>query len=118
MNNNTISTSLSDISDKEAVSRFADSLIEEKGLSGLGDNEKAELKSSIEDKIVDTINQSLIYALPDDKFEELEKLADRDDITAEQVSELIANSGVDTQAVVTEAMDNFRQIFLNKKGEN
>lgn len=118
MDNNTISSSLNNVSDKEAISRFADSLIEEKGLSGLGDDEKATLKASIEEKVVDTINQSLIYALPDDKFEELEKLAEREDVTAEQVSELIANSGVDTQAVVTEAMDNFRQIFLSKKGEN
>ncbi len=118
MENNTISSSLSDVSDKEVISQFADSLIEDKGLGELGDAEKAELKALIEEKVIDTINQSLIYALPDDKFEELEKLADKEDVTAEQVSELIANSGVDTQAVVTEAMDNFRQIFLNNKGEN
>ena len=119
MDNQTISSGLTNLSDNETISRFADSLIQDKGLGGLEETKKAELKSAIIERLTDTINQALIYALPDDKFEELEKLADSEGTKVEQVAELIANSGIDTQAIVTETMDKFRRIFLDKnvKGE-
>lgn len=115
MDNSTIKDSLSNTTDEQAVAAFIDSLIEEKGLGKLNDEEKAQLRATLDESLTDTINQALLYALPDDKFQELEALADRDDVTTEQVTELIANSGIEVEKVVKEAMEDFRRIFLEKK---
>ena len=113
MDNQTTGSSLTGLSDEQAISRFADSLIDAKGLGGLDDERKAKIKAEIEEKTVDTINQAIIYALPEDKFEELEALSDRENVTAAEVSELIKNSGVDVQKIVTKTMEKIQKSFLD-----
>ena len=112
MDNQTIKDSLSNISDDQAVAAFIEELIEDKGLGGIDEEKKAELRATLDESLTDTINQALLYALPDEKFNELEELANSDDVTSEQVTELIANSGIDVKAVASEAMADFRRAFL------
>ena len=104
--NTTIPASLSD---EEALSRYIDQIIEENGLDKLGDEEKAKLREKIEEKLIRAVNLRLVYALPKEKFDELEQLVEQDSYDIEKISELVSNSGVDTEAIIKQALIDFRK---------
>ncbi len=118
MDNQTTNQGLPNVAGEEAIAKFAGNLIEEKGLTNLSSEQKATLQHAIEEKLVELVNQAIIYAMPEDKFEELEKMVDRDDANEEEIVNLITNSGVDLQKIATEVMTEFRQAYLaDKRGE-
>ena len=103
------------LTNEEVISEFAKNLLAEKGLKTVNDDIKKDILILIEEKLTDTINEALIYALPDEKIVELEKLADRDDVTARWVTDLIMNSGIDVNGIIMQTMSEFRESFLKNK---
>ena len=121
MDQQTISNVPTGMSDEEAISRFADRLIEERGLDGLGEEEKNKLKDEIVDKFIDRVNKALIFALPEDKFRELKEFLKQEPAQDEanmRISEIVESAGIDMKKIVTETAKDFRQAFLeDKEGE-
>lgn len=117
MDTKPISNAPTDVSDDEAISRFADQLIEEKGLGGLGEAEKTKLREELADKLIERVNKALIFALPDDKFHELQEAlrgrdAAEDAETMDEISKIVASANLDMQKIVTETAEEFRRAFL------
>jgi len=119
MDTKTISNAPSDVSDEEAVARFADQLIEEKGLGGLEEADKKKLREEISEKFIDRVNEALIFALPDDRFKEMRELLDKADAenadgdeAMKRISEIVESANLDMKKIVTETAEDFRRIFL------
>lgn len=113
------------MSDEEALSRFANELIEAKGLGGLVEAEKAELAQEIEEKFIDRVYKAVIFALPRDKFEELQSVlaeAEDDEAVANeamaQIDAIVESAGIDMQKIVTETAADFRRVFLGGELNN
>ena len=117
MDNQTTNQGLPNIAGGEVVAQFAKSLIEEKGLTNLAPEQQARLQRMIEEKTIELVNQAIIYALPDDRFDELEKMMDQPDVEDSKIIELIEGSGLDLSKIATEVMNEFRQAYLNSKKE-
>lgn len=94
------------------VEQFIDQLITDKGVSGLTDEVRAELRTDLTQRLVDQIDRSVINALPEDKAIELSEKLDDDNFGDEQINEFISNSGVDIQRISLETMVKFRELYL------
>lgn len=94
---------------------FISKMMADKGLK-LSAMQEQQLKARLYDKLNEQIQQSFVRALPNDKLALLDKLLD-DDLPDEVIEKFFAESGVDMQAAVARAMEDFRQAFLNE-GKN
>lgn len=94
---------------------FISKMMADKGLK-LSAVQEQQLKARLYDKLNEQIQQSLVRALPNDKLVLLDKLLD-DDLPSEVIEKFFEESGVDMQAAVARAMEDFRQAFL-KEGQD
>ena len=84
-----------------------------------GENpEDAEAHVALKQQVVAAVNDAIIDALPDDKAEEMNKLFEQNEATPEKIAKIVANSGVDTQAITEEALDKFRADYLGENAEH
>ena len=100
-------------SQEELISIYVYTLREEKGENP----EDAEAHVALERQVTAAVNDAIIDALPDDKAEEMNKLFEQNEATPEKIAEIVANSGIDTQAITEEALDKFRADYLGENDE-
>ena len=101
-------------SQEELISIYVYTLREEKGEN----LEDAEAHVALERQVTAAVNDAIIDALPDDKAEEMNKLFEQNEATPEKIAEIVANSGIDTQAITEEALDKFRADYLGDSAEH
>ncbi|MFV0485001.1 MAG: hypothetical protein ACK5MU_02100 [Candidatus Saccharimonadales bacterium] len=94
------------------VEQFIDQLITDKGVSGLTDEVRTELRADLTQRLVDQIDRAVINALPEDKAIELSEKLDDDNFGDDQVNDFIRDSGVDVQKISLETMLRFRELYL------
>ena len=94
------------------VEQFIDQLITDKGVSGLTDEVRAELRKDLLQRLADQIDRAVINALPEDKAIELSEKIDDESFGDDQINEFISNSGVDIQRISLETMVKFRELYL------
>lgn len=99
------------MSTDELIDRVVDGLIEEKGLDKI-DN-KTELKERLSEELTKRVNMAVLEKLPDDKFDEFEKMAKEDNAEYNKLQDLVASSDVDFTETIKEAIERFRQAFLD-----
>ena len=94
------------------VEQFIDQLITDKGVSGLTDEVRAELRKDLMQRLADQIDRAVINALPEDKAIELSERLDDENFGDDQVNDFIRDSGVDIQRISLETMVKFRELYL------
>lgn len=92
--------------------RFVNSLIEDKKLTGLTEEDRKLVAAEIKDLISEEINRALLMELSNEKLEELDQRMDQGPISEEEMQEFLLNSGVDVAKVTTKTLMNFRAFYL------
>ncbi|MBQ6355286.1 hypothetical protein IJJ18_02620 [Candidatus Saccharibacteria bacterium] len=101
------------ITTAEVVDKVVDDLIAEKGLDKIQDGQKQELRRMLSEQLVKRINLAVLKELPDDKFEEFEKASKKKDVDFEELQDIVAGAGLDTEKIVEEVIQNFRKVVLD-----
>ena len=65
------------------------------------------------EKLTDFLTQALVNALPEDKVNELDNMIDEGAAEPENVRRLLDDAGVDSGKVVVDALQKFRELYLN-----
>ena len=100
------------MNEDEALNKFINDMLSDKDLSGVTEESKIFLVDDLKTRLLDQINRALIAALPDEKTNEFSALLDKQLVTAEEVQEFIADSGVDVQKITARTMLLFRDLYL------
>lgn len=99
---------------EEKLGQFIDEMIDEKQLSGVTDEVRAQLKFDLLAQLEDQINAALVNALAPDKVEALNDMLDQEGVTDEQVRQFIDGSGIDSQRIAASTMLRFRDLYLGR----
>ena len=102
----------------ENVEQFIDQIINEKGYTSLDEDVRAQLKADLTQRLLDQIDTAAIYALPEEKAVELSQKLDDPNFGDEQVTEFMAQSGVDLQDVALKTMLQFRALYIGQDKVN
>ena len=96
----------------ELVGQCVDGLISEKGLDKLDKKNKDEVKKMLSDSLTEQINRSILYALPDEKLDELESAMGQDDFYEGRLQQIIESAHLNGDEIVKETVERFRNAFL------
>ncbi len=104
---------LQNMSNEEIIEVFIEGLIIDKGLENLDEEEKDDIRDELNEKLTDFLTQALVNALPEDKVNELDNMIDEGVAEPENVRRLLDDAGVDSGKVVVDALQKFRELYLN-----
>ena len=104
---------LDNMSEDEVLNLFVEKMIEDKGMGGLEEDLKNEIRMDLKERLIFQINRAIIAALPDDKYEELDKSLDDKTATAESLNQIVAESGVNVAGITQQTMEEFRAVYLS-----
>jgi len=96
----------------EEMESFIERLLADKGLDGMEEDVREELKRDLTQRLVDQIDRAVIDALPEDKAVELAGKLDDENFSSDDAAAFVAESGVDMQQVSLETMLRFRNLYL------
>ena len=97
----------------QSVDDFIESLLNERGITEVEPDVRAELKEDMKKRLMDQINKSAIMQLSEEKAAELAEKINDPDFTNEKMTEFMQNSGVNLQEVVVDTMLRFRGFYLD-----
>ena len=107
---------LNDLSDEETIDLFIEAIMDEKGVNAPTDEIKEDLKKDLKDQLLREIDRSLIAELPDDKLEELNRIATANgQIDPNEIAKMIEEANLDATEIVGTTMARFREIYLEDK---
>lgn len=104
---------LKNMSNEEVIEVFIEGLIIDKGQENLPEEEKENLRDELYEKVEDFLSQALVNALPDGGVADLDNMIDAGDVTPEKIKKLLDDAGVDSGAVIVNALVKFRELYLN-----
>jgi hypothetical protein len=93
------------------LASFVDRLMAEKGLDGLDEAVRAEVKNDLISRLEDRVNAALLAHMPAENAAELETVLESKD--EKHIQDFIAASIPNSKEVVAEALMSFRQTYLN-----
>ncbi len=96
----------------QEVDKFIESLLEEKGITDLEPDVKADLVADMKKRLLDQIDKAAIMKLSQEQADELARLADDPSFTNEQMTEFMQKSGVNLTEVALDTMLQFRNYYL------
>ena len=96
----------------QSVDDFIENLLNERGITNVDPEIRAELQAEMKNQLMDQINQAAVMQLSEEKADELAKLVDTPDFTNEKMTESMQNSGVDLASVTIDTMLRFRNFYL------
>ena len=108
-----LAATLQNLSNEEIIEVFIEGLIIDKGLENLSEEEKDDIRDELNEKLTDFLTQALVNALPEDKVNELDNMIDNGAAGPENVKRLLDDAGVDSGKVVVDALQKFRELYLN-----
>ena len=100
--------------DQPELDSFVQGLIDEKQISGLTPEGRAQIAGEIKDELVQQINRAVLMELPDDKLDEIDTKLDAGEIKPEELQQLVLDSGVDVAKITAETMLYFKAFYLGK----
>ena len=107
---------LNDLSDEETIDLFIEGIMEEKGVSAPTAEIEEDAKNELKDQLLREIDRSLIAELPDDKLEELNRMATANgQIEPDVIAKMVEESNLDITDIVGTTMARFREIYLGDK---
>ena len=92
------------------LDEFVSELLAAKGVA-----ETPELHAELLEKINDKIDRAILEALPGDVLDQMENSINDNTITEDAVKELIEKSGINTEEITFQALEAFRDEFLNEE---
>ncbi len=104
---------LSNLSNEEAMVVIAKGLLEEKGFDDLDEDTEGEMIEDLVERMMDFVNRAVLEQLPEAEMAELDQMIAKDEATDEKIGELIQRAGIDTSEATMQALEKFREIYLN-----
>ena len=96
----------------QSVDDFIENLLNERGITEVEPDVKAELKEEMKNRLMDQINKAAIMQLSEEKATELAEKINDPDFTNEKMTEFMQNSGVNLTEVALDTMLRFRNFYL------
>lgn len=112
-----IAATLQNLSNEEAMAVIAKGLLQEKGFSDLDEETEGEMIQDLVERMTDFVNRAVLEELPEEKMAELDQMIAEERATDEEVGRLIQESGVDASAATMQALEKFREVYLNGSTE-
>jgi|GEM_PF-801359 len=109
---------LDQLSEEEMLELFVIGLMNDKGMDTLDEPVQKEIAQDLKEQAIYRINQAIIAALPDDKFNELNKKLDEGAINDEVMNKIVTESGIDVTKIVEETLLDFRKVYLGEDEAN
>lgn len=107
---------LNDLSDEETIDLFIEGIMIEKGIDAPTEEIKQDIKKDLKNQLLQQIDRSLIGELPDDKLEELNRMATTDgQIDPNFIADMIQEANLDVTDIVGTTMARFRELYLSDK---
>lgn len=97
---------------QQQLEEFVDDMLTEKNLPGLTDDVRPDVIKEVAQTLQELINRAIINALPDDKLEEISKRIEDENTSLVQIQDLVQQSGIDTEKIVTNTLIEFRRLYL------
>lgn len=95
----------------DELDSFINNILDEKQLSGVTDEVRAQLAEDLKNRLLDQVNRALIDAMPDEKIDQFNELLDRD-VSDDELQQFVTDSGVNIPAVTAAVMLRFRDTYL------
>lgn len=106
---------LNDLSDEETIDLFIEGIMEEKGIKAPTDEIQQDLKQDLKNQLLTQIDRSLIAELPDDKLEELNRMAVANgQIDPNLIAQMVEDAHLDVTDIVGNTMVRFRELYLSQ----
>ena len=96
----------------QSVDDFIESLLNERGITEIEPDIKAELKEDMKKRLMDQIDKAAIMQLSEEKAAELAEKINDPDFTNEKMTEFMQNSGVNLTEVALDTRLRFRNFYL------
>ena len=100
----------------QSIDDFLESLLNDKGITDIDTETRAELKEEMKKRLMDEIDKAAINELSEEKAEELAALVDDPEFTNEKLTEFMQTSGVNLAEVALDTMIKFRGFYLGARG--
>lgn len=94
------------------IDSFLSEILDKKQLTGMNDDVRADVIEEMRTSLLDQINRALVDALPDDKLDQFQQLAEDPNATDEAVQAFIQESGINVEEVTASTMLRFRDLYL------
>ena len=92
---------------QDPLETYCRKLIKEKG-----EPETAKSRSDLLKIVNDAIDRALLGALPEEQFSKLEVAVKENNVNDDLIEQLLSEAGVDSEKVIKETLDSFRNEFL------
>ena len=99
-------------SQEQILSAFVIKMMQDKGITGLSDEERDRLRMNLQDKLEEQIERALIEMLSDEELIELDKKLN-EGVTDEEIEAFFLGTGADADKIITDTMEAFRVAFLD-----
>ncbi len=110
---------LDNLTNEETIDLFVRGIMEEKGINAPTEEIEESIYNDLKTKLLEQIDRSLVAELPDDKLEELSKIAlEQGQIDPNVIAKMIEESNLDVAEITGITMERFREIYLGEKDEN
>lgn len=98
------------LEDSQAAIQFVDKLIEEKGMHGLDEEIRLQLRNDLLRRLEDRISRNLVSVLTPEQMVQFEHLIDTNQI--DKISDFLYNQGINIHEVVARSMSEFQASYL------
>ena len=100
----------------DQLDEFINDILKQKQLPGLTDEVRSNLVEEMRTSLLDQINRAVLDALPDDKLDEFEHMADSGSVSDEAMQQFLSQN-VDIQQITAATMLRFRDLYLQGEAE-
>lgn len=103
---------LQELTEDQLMELFCEQMMIDKGLDDLSGKAREEVRNDLKEKLILEINRSILAALPDEKFDELDKKMEEGSLTPEEISAAVEGANLDIDKITEETMLKFRELYL------
>jgi hypothetical protein len=104
------------MSEDQAISALADRLLAARGLTELDATSYADFREDLVRRIETAVDQALLDALPEEKLEEISKLAEVPGSDPSLITALLNTSVTNRPAIVQQVLDQFGRLYMETMG--
>lgn len=96
--------------DSAAAVQFIDKLLEEKGINGVDEEVRLQLRKDLLRRLEDQVNRAIVDSLSPAQLTQFEHLVDANRI--DEIQSFLYNSGINVQGTVARCMSEFQASYL------
>ena len=107
-------TAIENMSNEEFIDTFLEGLLVEKNLGEMDEGTKEEMKNDLRERFNEFVNRALLESLSEEVLDEIDKKVEDDTISEQFIIQKINESGMDAAKITLEAMEKFRETYLEQ----